>query len=92
MFESHAMMKFLCYTKNLPDHWYPTSEGHDINIKASMDAYLDWHHSNLRMGAGGFMFRKYFSGIMDKNGVWATENAVKDAWNIMETSMRVIEE
>ena len=21
--ESHAMMKYLCYSRNLPEHWYP---------------------------------------------------------------------
>jgi hypothetical protein len=37
-----------------------------------MDIYLDWHHAGIRMGSGGYMFRKYFSGLMDKEGVWAS--------------------
>ena len=45
-----------------------------------MDTYLDWHHGNIRMGAGGYMFRKYFSGIMDRNGVGASEFAIGESY------------
>ena len=32
MFESIAIMKYLCGLKNLPDHWYPTSANRDIKL------------------------------------------------------------
>ena len=32
MFESIAIMKYLCSLKNLPDHWYPTSANRDIKL------------------------------------------------------------
>ena len=34
----------------------------------------------IRMGAGAYYFRKYFSGFMDKNGVWSTQESVNEAW------------
>ena len=26
MFESHAILKYLCYSRDLPDHWYPKQD------------------------------------------------------------------
>ena len=53
--------------------------------------YLDWHHGGIRMGSGAYMFRKYFSGVMDKDGKWNTEESVLESWNILESSLGVIE-
>ena len=80
-------MKYLCALKNLPDHWYPS----DIKERAKMDMYLDWHHAGIRMGAGGYFFRKYFSGLMDKNGVWASKESIEESWKIMSRSLQQIE-
>ena len=91
MFESHAIMKFICGLKQLPDHWYPTSPNRDLKLQARMDIYLDWHHANLRMGAGGYLFRKYFSALMDKDGVGATEESIKESWKILNRSLQQIE-
>ena len=33
----------------------------------------------IRMGAGAYYFRKYFSGLMDKNGVWSTQESINEA-------------
>ena len=30
MFESHAIMKYICQSRKLADHWYPTSSNKDI--------------------------------------------------------------
>ena len=32
MFESHAMMKYICASRKLDDHWYPTSDGKDVKM------------------------------------------------------------
>jgi len=56
-----------------------------------MDMYLDWHHASIRMGAGGYLFRKYFSGMMDKNGIWASQYAVDESWDIMNRCLKQIE-
>lgn len=44
LFESHAIMRYLARTHNVPDHWYPK----DILKRSLVDQYLDWHHSFLR--------------------------------------------
>jgi len=42
--ESTAILKYLCNSKNIPEHWYPN----DPKKRALVDQYLDWHHSNTR--------------------------------------------
>ena len=88
MFESIAIMKYLCALKHLPDHWYPTSANRDIKLQARMDMYLDWHHAGIRMGAGGYFFRKYFSGLMDKDGIWASKESIEESWKIINRSLQ----
>ena len=53
--------------------------------------YLDWHHGGIRMGPGAYMFRKYFSGVMDKDGKWNTEESVQESWDTMEKGLQLIE-
>ena len=48
MNESHAMMKYICASKRLADHWYPTSGERDYYLQQRMDQYLDWHHQGIR--------------------------------------------
>ncbi|UJR17444.1 hypothetical protein I4U23_004339 [Adineta vaga] len=45
--ESHTIMRYLCASRNLPDHYYPS----DVKERAKVDFWLDWHHTNLRHGA-----------------------------------------
>lgn len=63
LFESEAILKYLCATQSLPDHWYPKEQ----KARSKIDEYLAWHHTALRMGAA-MTFRhavcKYF---LDKN-------------------------
>ena len=47
-------MRYLVQRYNLSDHWYPR----DLQRRAKVDEYLDWHHHNLRMGAAGTIFEK----------------------------------
>lgn len=44
---STAILRYLCDSRNLADHWYPS----DLKKRAKIDEYLSWHHTNLRMGA-----------------------------------------
>ena len=46
-FGSGVILKYLCETRDVPDHWYPK----DIKARAKIDEYLSWHHTNLRLGA-----------------------------------------
>ncbi|CAF0961034.1 unnamed protein product [Adineta steineri] len=45
--ESHTIMRYLCESRNLPDHYYPK----DLKQRAKVDYWLDWHHLNLRHGS-----------------------------------------
>jgi len=42
--ESHTIMRYLCDSRQLPDHWFPK----DLKKRALVDRYLDWHHANTR--------------------------------------------
>ena len=53
LFESHSILRYLANTKNVPSHWYPTK---DARKAAIIDRYLDWHHLNIRIGAGSLIF------------------------------------
>jgi len=43
--ESHAMMRYLCNSRNVAPNWYPQN---DVKQRARIDVYLDWHHLNTR--------------------------------------------
>ena len=60
MSESHAMMRYLTDSRGLPDHWYPKN----LRKRALVDMYLDQHHSYLRQGVGGWVFKKLFAPAM----------------------------
>ena len=42
--ESHAILKYLCDSRKVEDHWYPT----DLRKRAVVEQYLSWHHNFLR--------------------------------------------
>lgn len=44
LFESHTILRYLSQKYKTPDHWYPI----DLQRRAKLDSYLDWHHTNLR--------------------------------------------
>ena len=58
--ESHAIMRYICGSRNLPSNWYPS----DPKKRALVDQYLDWHHTNLRQGVAGQVFKTVFGPMM----------------------------
>ena len=56
MTESHAIMRYLADSRGLADHWYPSG----LKERAQVDEYLDQHHSFLRVGVAGYIFKKFF--------------------------------
>ncbi|XP_055961534.1 glutathione S-transferase T1-like, partial [Mercurialis annua] len=56
LFESHAILIYVF--PGVPDHWYPA----DVFKRAKIHSVLDWHHSNLRRGAG----IKFFVFVLDE--------------------------
>ena len=41
---SHAILRYLCTTRNISDPWYPV----DAKTRARVDSTLDWHHTCVR--------------------------------------------
>lgn len=63
--ESHAIMRYLVEkyaSEDLQKELYPAS---DIQVRAIVDSWLDWKHSNLRVGAAGLFRRLALSKIGD---------------------------
>ena len=54
LYESGAILRYICSSRQLPDHWYPK----DVKKRALVDQYLDWHHT-LRNGTRGWFFHQY---------------------------------
>ena len=57
LFESHTIMRYLHETRDCDDHWYPS----DDKERSKVEEYLNWHLSNIRLGAGGFFARTYLA-------------------------------
>lgn len=53
LWESHAILVYLCSVFPVADNWFPV----DIKERAKVNAYLNWHHLNLRYGCGYFIFK-----------------------------------
>lgn len=62
--ESSAIMKFVCDTYGLPDHWYPR----DPYRRAMIDAAMAWHASTLRIGSMIVVFNRALSHTLGKQG------------------------
>lgn len=56
MSESHAILRYLHSTWKCADHWYPS----DFKKWAKVEQYLDWHHTYLRYGCAGLVFKTHF--------------------------------
>ncbi len=83
LYESHAILRYLCDAKNAPDHLYPK----DPKRRALIDLYLDWHHANTRKAA--YYFQVYFKHLFPPGFVtWSFEdidNVVNQAFKMIET-------
>lgn len=85
--ESHAIMKYICATRKVDDHWYPA----DPRERARVEEYLNWHHTNIRLGAGSYFFRKYVMPVIHRNSTYAQSTA-QECWDILVKSSKFIEE
>jgi glutathione S-transferase len=84
LFESHTILRYLHETRGLPDHWYPK----DPRKRAKVNEYLDWHHNGLRLGAGGYLFRKYLSPLTGKP---APKEAIQESVVIFQRALSLME-
>ncbi|VVC24270.1 Thioredoxin-like fold,Glutathione S-transferase, N-terminal,Glutathione S-transferase, C-terminal- [Cinara cedri] len=54
--ESVAILRYICRTYNVADHWYPR----DSVKQALVDEYLEWQHSNTRADCAFYCLYKVF--------------------------------
>ena len=85
LFESHTILRYIHETRQLPDSLYPRS---DLRKRAKVDEYLDWHHNGLRLGAGGYLFRKYISPLTGKP---APKEAIEESLQILKRALKLME-
>jgi len=80
--ESGAILKYLCRTRKVADHWYPN----DPKKASIIDAYLDWHHTNTRRAAFFFraMSEKLFGGLVLKTSAEAEKKIMMKALEMLE--------
>mmetsp|Transcript_86954 Transcript_86954/g.119806 ORF Transcript_86954/g.119806 Transcript_86954/m.119806 type:complete len:158 (-) Transcript_86954:131-604(-) len=58
--ESHAILRYLHARYNCAESWYPS----EIKARTKVDMYMDWHHTFLRQGAAGTVFRMAFARVV----------------------------
>jgi hypothetical protein len=49
---------------------------------------LDWHHNGLRLGAGGYFFRKYMSPLTGKP---APKELIQESLMILQKALTLME-
>ncbi|XP_039137093.1 glutathione S-transferase T1-like [Dioscorea cayenensis subsp. rotundata] len=74
----------LSYNERLTELMYPA----DLSIRAKVDAILDWHHSNLRLGAASIIVNSIAGPAL---GLPLNPKAAKEAEKILGSSLAKIE-
>ena len=57
LYESGAILRYLCSSHKLADHWYPQ----DLHKRALVDQYLDWHHLSIRINCSSWFFIQHMA-------------------------------
>ncbi|XP_057775768.1 glutathione S-transferase T1 [Salvia miltiorrhiza] len=85
LFESHAILIYLaCVFPGVADHWYPA----DLFQRARVHSVLDWHHSNLRSGAAGYVLNSTLGPAL---GLPLNPEAAAQSEKLLLASLRKIE-
>jgi len=63
--ESIAILRYICHTYNVADHWYPK----DLVKQARVDEYLEWQHTNTRAACALYYLHKVIWPIMHNKPV-----------------------
>eukprot|EP00897_Mesotaenium_endlicherianum_P001156 jgi/Mesen1/11040/ME000098S10426 len=82
--ESHAILRYLATTRSCADTWYPA----DSAARARVDAVLDWHHSNLRMGSAGLVMNRVLAPAL---GLPLDARKCEEARALLERSLQTID-
>ncbi|KAM7276636.1 hypothetical protein ACFE04_018502 [Oxalis oulophora] len=85
LFESHAILIYLASAyPRVAHHWYPA----DLFKRAQIHSVLDWHHSNLRRGAAGYVRSSTLGPAL---GLTLNQNAADEAEQVLASSLSKIE-
>lgn len=82
LFESNAIMKYLC--RKYRSDFYPE----DINAQADVDKWLDYTAIHLANGVGRVLFNKYLAKIV---GVDVDERSLQDGYSFIERFLGIID-
>ncbi|XP_066927973.1 uncharacterized protein [Clytia hemisphaerica] len=82
--ESTAILRYLCESRTVDDHWYPS----DLQKRTKLNEYLSWHHTNLRMGAAMYFRTTTLIPLLTGNPPRDGSKYLK----IFNDSMRMMEE
>ncbi|XP_071445871.1 glutathione S-transferase theta-1-like [Hetaerina americana] len=85
LMESVAILRYLCRTRNLDDHWYPK----DPKLQARVDEYLEWQHIDIRSNTMGYIMNKFM--MPSLTGTPADKKLVDMLQNNMDQSFDYIE-
>ncbi|KAF5194564.1 glutathione S-transferase T1-like, partial [Thalictrum thalictroides] len=81
----HAILSYLaCAFPGVADHWYPA----DLIKRAKINSVLDWHHSNLRRGAAGYVFNTLLAPAF---GLPLNPTKASEAENVLTASLLTLE-
>ncbi|CAN8232765.1 unnamed protein product [Cochlearia groenlandica] len=85
LFESHAILIYLASSfPSVADHWYPN----DLSKRAKIHSVLDWHHTNLRPGAAGYVLNSVLAPFL---GLPLNSKAASEAEKVLTKSLLVLE-
>ncbi|KAG7604501.1 Glutathione S-transferase T2 [Arabidopsis thaliana] len=85
LFESHAILIYLSSAfPSVADHWYPN----DLSKRAKIHSVLDWHHTNLRRGAAGYVLNSVLGPAL---GLPLNPKAAAEAEQLLTKSLSTLE-
>ncbi|ANM69131.1 glutathione S-transferase THETA 3 [Arabidopsis thaliana] len=83
--ESHAILIYLSSAyPSVVDHWYPT----DLSKRARIHSVLDWHHTNLRPGAAGYVLNSVLGPAL---GLPLNPKAAAEAEQLLTKSLTTLD-
>jgi glutathione S-transferase len=85
LFESHAILRYLAQQYHAPEHYYPSN---NFVLRAKIDQYLDWHHSNTRASLARYFQVKF---LMPRTGKSVEPKVAEKTTSDLETTLDQLE-
>ncbi|KAJ9596348.1 hypothetical protein L9F63_012623 [Diploptera punctata] len=83
--ESVAILRYLSYEKNVPDHWYPK----DRKQQAKIDEYLEWQHLDTRLNCSMYFIVKFLRPLI--TGQTPSKKIISEYEDKMKRTLDMIE-